>query len=270
MILRITNSGHLFVRPGDEPDAIINYIMQTGYEEEFVVSDSFEADFVAGLMSAGFLVMSVRLDEEGESEESEEGAADVRGDGDVKEFESEKGAAKIFALLPKHHNSRTVLFFDKLHIARSVKRLLPRYQLRAGADYEKIVQKCVAMHGDEWLTPPLLHCLDAIRTRKDERVRPYSFGLYKNGMLVAGEFGVLCGKVYTSYSGYYEENSCGRVQMILTAEHLRDNGFAFWDLGMPLDYKYTLGACDINMQEFIARFRAARCIGRYHTLPLVR
>jgi leucyl/phenylalanyl-tRNA--protein transferase len=46
--------------------------------------------------------------------------------------------------------------------------------------------------------------------------------------------------------------------MILTAWHLKRSGFDFWDLGMPLDYKYTLGARDIGIREFVKIFRAAR------------
>jgi Leu/Phe-tRNA-protein transferase len=89
-------------------------------------------------------------------------------------------------------------------------------------------------------------------------VRPFSFGLYREGELRAGEFGVIAGRVYTSYSGYHEEGSAGSVQMILTARWLADHGFAFWDLGMPLDYKGKLGAKLLNTGDFMRIFREAR------------
>jgi Leu/Phe-tRNA-protein transferase len=84
-----------------------------------------------------------------------------------------------------------------------------------------------------------------------------SFALYRNGKLVAGEFGIKTGGVYTSYSGYYDEKNAGTVQMILTTMYLQEQGFAFFDLGMPLDYKNMLGARDISPQEFVSHFRAA-------------
>jgi Leu/Phe-tRNA-protein transferase len=71
---------------------------------------------------------------------------------------------------------------------------------------------------------------------------------------------VKVGSVYTSYSGYHDEASAGTVQMILTAEYLRDAGFAFLDLGMPLPYKYTLGAVDIGIKRFTDIFREARTL----------
>jgi Leu/Phe-tRNA-protein transferase len=126
------------------------------------------------------------------------------------------------------------------------------------SDYEQIVRNCVKTHGSDWLTEELLLAMEQLQHEKNSTAVPYSFSLYEDGKLVAGEFGIICGRVYTSYSGYYEKSNCGRVQMILTAEYLRNNNFAFWDLGMPLPYKYTLGAQDINIREFIPLFREAR------------
>ena len=84
-----------------------------------------------------------------------------------------------------------------------------------------------------------------------------SFGLYREGRLVAGEFGVLAGRVYTSYSGYYDEDSAGSVQLVLTGRWLRDAGFAFWDLGMDIPYKRGLGARILGREKFLELFRSA-------------
>jgi hypothetical protein len=46
--------------------------------------------------------------------------------------------------------------------------------------------------------------------------------------------------------------------MVLTARWLRDNGFAFWDLGMPLPYKTDLGAVNLNTKEFVKIYRVGR------------
>jgi Leu/Phe-tRNA-protein transferase len=67
---------------------------------------------------------------------------------------------------------------------------------------------------------------------------------------------VAAGRVYTSYSGYHEEDCSGTAQMLLTGRYLRDKGFAFWDLGMPLDYKDRLGAKNVSPAEFVNLFRS--------------
>jgi Leu/Phe-tRNA-protein transferase len=113
----------------------------------------------------------------------------------------------------------------------------------------------VAVHDDDWLTAPLRKVLREIRARPWLPVRPLSFGVYRDGALRAGEFGVLAGKVYTSYSGYYDEDNAGSVQMILTAKYLEKLGAPFWDLGMPLDYKTGLGAQNLDPFQFVQLFR---------------
>jgi Leu/Phe-tRNA-protein transferase len=226
-----TASGHIFISPRDDPRRIIDAIMETGYEAEECLALDFDPAFAAALMAEGFLLMS----------------GPVRADGAI-----------VTALIPKHHVLRSVLFFDRLHQSRSVKRFLSRYELRADADFDRIVEKCVAVHGDGWLTKPLVDLIRSLRARRGLRVRPFSFGLYREEELRAGEFGIIAGQVYTSYSGYRDENSAGSVQMILTAHWLEDHGFAFWDLGMPLDYKEKLGAQLLSTREFIRRFRDAQ------------
>jgi Leu/Phe-tRNA-protein transferase len=226
-----TASGHIFISPRDDPRRIIDAIIETGYAEEECLALDFDPAFAAGLMTEGFLLMS----------------GPVRSDDAV-----------VTALIPKHHIRRSVLFFEDLHQSRSIKRFLPRYELRADADFDRVVEKCIAVHGGDWLTEPLVNLIRAVRARNDPGARPFSFGLYRDGTLRAGEFGVVSGRVYTSYSGYHEESSAGTVQMILTARWLADHDFAFWDLGMPLDYKEKLGAKLLNTGDFIRIFREAR------------
>jgi Leu/Phe-tRNA-protein transferase len=67
----------------------------------------------------------------------------------------------------------------------------------------------------------------------------------------------MIGRVYTSYSGYRDEDSAGTVQLVLTGRWLRDQGFDFWDLGMPLDYKDRLGAINMEPGDFVPRYRKA-------------
>jgi Leu/Phe-tRNA-protein transferase len=164
---------------------------------------------------------------------------------------------------------------------------LKHYELKADTDFDLIIDRCVEKHGDDWLTPPLVDSIKKIRqnaalnnaalnnaklnnvvlenTEPNQSVSntllpvpyayPASFALYRSGKLVAGEFGVVCGKVYTSYSGFYEEDNAGTVQIIKTTQYLQEHGFSFFDMGMPLDYKIDLGAVDISSDVFVKLFR---------------
>jgi Leu/Phe-tRNA-protein transferase len=263
--LRYTSSGHIYIGPGDDPSAVAAALEAAGYNEEFCLAGDFSPPFVSRLMGAGFLVMSLPL---------EEGP----------------GKAPEYLLLPKMHLERSVLFFGELHESRTVRRLIPRYELRgdfgprAGAEagnpagFENILEHCARVHGEDWLSPPLRETFLALyrgpggeeaggnRERdgagrgasRPALPRIASFGLYREGRLVAGEFGVVTGRIYTSYSGYYGEDSAGSVQLVLTGRWLRDAGFACWDLGMDMPYKRRLGARVLSRKEFLELFPKAR------------
>jgi Leu/Phe-tRNA-protein transferase len=249
MLLHFTETGFLIILPRDNPGRIVDAMLETGYNEEFCVSLDFSPDFIARLMAAGFLVMSVKAYNDADADEDAASAHEA-----VAPEPDDQ-----YILLPKLHLTRSALFFDKLHVKRSVRRYLGRYELRPDADFDFIVNRCQEIHGGDWLTGPLVAAIRNIRQNRLRGVYPMSFALYRNEKLVAGEFGVRSGNVYTSYSGYYDENNAGTVQLILTARWLKENGFAFFDLGMPLEYKTDLGAQDICPGDFVALFRAAQC-----------
>jgi len=233
--IRYTSSGMIFLGPEDDCDTVVDIMLSTDYSEEFCLAVDWNTDFVIRLMKAGFLVMSGQLN-----------------------YDDENGN-RVFQtiLLPKLHLERSVLRFEDLHVKKSVKRFLGRYRLVFDPDFNGIVRKCVRTWGSGWLTPGLVKTLFAIREIQGSPVRPVSFGLYRDGNLVAGEFGVVCGRVYTSYSGWHDESNAGTVQMILMIRWLQENGFAFLDFGMPLDYKSELGAVNVSPAEFVRLYRAA-------------
>ena len=260
MDLKYTLSGFIYISPEDDCNAIVDAMLASDYDGDFCIAEGFDPEFTKRLMEAGFLVMSVNI--------------------------AENGSEPYYIMLPKLHLIRSALFFENLHIKKSVRRFLNLYELKADAEFDCILDRCVEKHGGDWLTPPLVDCIKKIRQNaisnqivspdpgsslirtfdstsnysflipNSSFAYPASFALYRDGNLVAGEFGIVCGRVYTSYSGFYEEDNAGTVQLILATQYLQERGFSFFDMGMPLDYKTDLGAVDISPQEFVELFRS--------------
>ncbi|MCL2479840.1 MAG: GNAT family N-acetyltransferase [Treponema sp.] len=229
--LKIFPDGFVFLDTSDDCRAAAFALEALGYSEDFCLAVDFDPLFIARLMASGFLVMSCLL-----------------------ENPLSNSSTDRYILLPKHHLIRSCLFYPELHIKKSIKRFLPKYELVYDADFDFVLDKCIETHGKDWLTDPLVTAIREIRANPEMPAKPVSFSLYREGRPVAGEFGIIAGSVYTSYSGYYEEDNAGTVQMLLTAGFLEKNGFTFWDLGMPLDYKKTLGAREISRKEFMELF----------------
>jgi len=263
MILKYTPSGYIYISPQDDCHATVDAMLATDYNGDFCLAEGFDTEFTSKLMEAGFLVMSINIS--GEPDDP------------------------FYIMCPKLHLVRSTLFFENLHIKKSIRRLLGKYELKADVEFVRIIDRCVEKHGADWLTPPLVEVIKKIRnlphhsdschlsttcnpqlidTNSSSSAPcsllpipypyPTSFALYRDGKLAAGEFGVVCGNVYTSYSGFYEEDNAGTVQLILATQYLQEHGFSFFDMGMPLDYKSDLGAVDISPQEFVRLFRDAQ------------
>jgi Leu/Phe-tRNA-protein transferase len=231
MFLRYTPSGLILVSSKDDPDSVLDAIVQSGYREEFCLALSFERSFLARLMEAGFLVMSEYM---------------------------QPGVNDDVIVEPMHHLKRSVLFLDRVHEGKTIQRFLPGYEFAFDRDFDRIIERCAEVHGEGWLTKPLIKAIRSVKALGKKEVTPAAFGVYRNGELKAGEFGVIAGRVYTSYSGYHDESNAGKAQMVLTARWLREKGFAFWDLGMPLEYKDRFGAINVSLRKFLELFRKAR------------
>lgn len=209
---------------------ILDYIISSNYPYESCYSTSFNPSFLARLVKEGYLIMAAEI------------------------YNFSTALYECY-LEARHHLTHSALFFDHIHTTKTAKKLLPKYELRFDSDFDIIVNNCIKHHGEGWLKKPLIESIKKIRTENYLDVYFVSFGLYRDDKLVAGEFGSITGRIYTSYSGYHDENNTGTVQMLLTAQYLKNNGFAFWDLGMPLEYKTFLGAKTINLKEFILLWR---------------
>ena len=135
MVLHFTETGFLIILPRDNPGRIVDAMLGIDYNEEFCVSLDFSPDFIARLMAAGFLVMSVKADNTADEDESAAHEAAVAApeaavaapEAAVAGRESAAPAPDgQYILLPKLHLTRSALFFDKLHVKKSIKRYLGR------------------------------------------------------------------------------------------------------------------------------------------------
>lgn len=188
------------------------------------------------------------------------------------------GGTGLFVLLPKLHERRCVLQFDALHVPKKLRRRIAREGVTLTVDdaFDAVIAGCLRQHGAEaWLHPPLRSALAALRA-EDEAARGTAvgggrtdggeaggartccFALWRGDELVAGEFGVVCGRVYTSFSGFYTADGAGAMQMVLTAKLLAAAGFAWWDLGCEHEYKRAHGAQALPRRDFLDSFCVER------------
>jgi Leu/Phe-tRNA-protein transferase len=234
-MLSYSGTGYPYIMPPENGDLLADWL-EASYPDEFCVSMSFEPDFVDELCASGFIPMATC---------AEEG---------------------VEVLLPKLHVVRSVLRPCEVRVTRTARRESSRYAFRVDSRFEEVLDACIATHGQDWLRPPLMDCWRTLfATRRSRRSRFTSMELYRvaeggpsGARLVAGEIGVFVGGAYTSLTGFKTESGSGTVQLAAAGRYLEAAGASLWDLGMPLDYKATLGAHNVSRAEFLGLFRGAR------------
>lgn len=159
-------------------------------------------------------------------------------------------------LLVKAHRERSVLFPGQVSVTRSTVRHSRGLVLRVDHDFPTCLDRTVRAHEGRWLTDSLCAALLSLHEEPLHGVRARSIEIYApdTGRLVAGEVGYSCGAAYTSMSGYFDVSGTGSVQLAALGQLLAEAGFAFWDLGMELDYKFTIGAVLVDRDEFTTRY----------------
>lgn len=220
------------------------------YHDDFYVSRSFDPRLVVQLMAEGFLPIATRG-----------------------------------YLLPKLHVERCVLQLNpqsNLHVSKSTRRKSKRFLLSVNERFDDVVAGCHQQHGTNWLYPAIVSAFRAIHLRtKDPHsggvsamiiardalephdatpVRLYSVEVWnaETGALAGGELGYSVGGIYSSLTGFSNEDAAGSVQLVALGKLLTDVGFQYWDLGMALEYKTRLGAKLIRRAEFVSKVRLSR------------
>lgn len=223
--------------------------------EDFYVSHSFEPALIVQLIAEGFLPI-----------------------------------ATSGILLPKLHVERCVLQLKptcNLHVSKSTRKKAKNFCLTINQCFDRVVAGCRAQHGINWLYPPIVNAFREINRRTIEtnghgadaflvdsksnercgttQVRLYSVEVWsaETGDLVAGELGHSVGGIYTSLSGFSNQDSAGSVQLLALGKLLKQCGFEYWDLGMEMEYKIKLGAELMRRADFVREVHRTRVQQKY-------
>ena len=239
------------------------------HHEDFYVSHSFDPRLIVQLMVEGFLPISTSS-----------------------------------FLLPKLHVERCLLQLSptcNLHVSKSTRKKAKNFSLTINQCFERVVSGCRIQHGINWLYPPIVNAFKEINKRTIEtnghgvdaflvdnstnkrcgttQVRLYSVEIWDtNGDLVAGELGHSVGSIYTSLTGFSNQDNSGSVQLLALGKLLLRCGFTYWDLGMEMEYKLKLGAELMRRADFVQKIHTTRiehnntilqCDGKHNARELI-
>jgi leucyl/phenylalanyl-tRNA--protein transferase len=155
---------------------------------------------------------------------------------------------------------RTVLFPEKLHVSRSLKRSLRPglFSVTLDTCFRDVMQQCAGPRpqypdGGTWITTDML---DAY-TRLHEQGYAHSVETWQEGELVGGLYGVALGGAFFAESMFTRVPDASKVALVSLVRQLQAWEFRIIDCQQSSPHVIRLGAEEIPRQDFLDHLTSA-------------
>lgn len=147
---------------------------------------------------------------------------------------------------------RTVLFPQRLHVSRSLRRSLRRgnFQIRLDTSFAAVIEACAAPRRDEpgtWITAEMAHAY----LRLHQLGHAHCAEAWQDGGLVGGLYGIAIGRVFFGESMFARVTDASKVAFVHLVRQLEAWGFALIDCQVDSEHLRSLGAEPIPRRTFI-------------------
>ena len=152
---------------------------------------------------------------------------------------------------------RCVLPVDRLHVGRSLRRVLARgtYDIRYDTAFERVIRACqrTPRPGQDgtWITEEMVRAYVVLHGLG----YAHSIEARLDGELVGGLYGVSLGRVFFGESMFAWKPNASKVALVRLAERIARWGFPFIDAQVPTPHTIAMGAEQWSRSTFIEGLR---------------
>lgn len=149
---------------------------------------------------------------------------------------------------------RGMMPIDGLRVSRSLHRSLGRYRVTFDLAFEEVIDGCAGPERDGiWINGDIrrayvtLHDLGwchSVETWQDER-------------LVGGLYGVAIGAAFFGESMFHRARDASKVALVRFVEAFRSGGGVLLDVQWATDHLRSMGAVEVDRQEYLQRLTIA-------------
>lgn len=148
---------------------------------------------------------------------------------------------------------RTVLFFDELHVGRTLRKTMKRapYTFTIDRDFPAVIRACAnTPRGDDigtWINDDIIRAY----TRFHKAGDAHSIEAWDGDDLAGGLYGVDSGGVFTGESMFHEKTDASKLALLFLIDHLRARGATWLDCQVMTPHMDALGAREIPRARFL-------------------
>ena len=168
-------------------------------------------------------------------------------------------------------NPRGIFELDRFHIPRRLVQLMRQCVLQPTAGtapqkhsftitrdraFREVMQGCAAPgrgRRSTWIAPEFI----AAYTELHEAGHAHSVECWQRDELVGGIYGVSVGGLFAGESMFRRADNASKIALVHLIGHLRERGFALFDIQMVTPATSALGAVEIPRAEYLRRLNAA-------------
>lgn len=149
---------------------------------------------------------------------------------------------------------RFVLFPERLHISRSMKRVLnsDKFSITFNQAFEKVIHQCKQMprvgQQGTWITEEM----ELAYIRLHDMGFAESVEVWKGDELVGGMYGVRTGKVFSGESMFSKVSNTSKVALIHFIQKFKEEGGFLFDCQVHSRHMETMGAEELPREEFLS------------------
>ena len=150
-------------------------------------------------------------------------------------------------------NPRMVLFFDRLKVSKSLKKILKKelFTITFNTHFQEVIQACKSIDRKEgfgtWITDDMQKAYLNLHKKGIAK----SVEVWQNGKLVGGLYGIDLGTVFCGESMFSRVSNASKVGFVSLVEKLKKEQYKLLDCQVYNKHLASLGAEEINRDLFL-------------------
>lgn len=159
---------------------------------------------------------------------------------------------------------RAMLFFDEIHMPRSLRRIERKLSLEYTIDraFERVIRACAQAprpgQDGTWIFPEVVEAY----TELHRRGIAHSAEAWLDGELVAGVYGVDAGGAFGGESMFHTISGASKLVLLHLCRHLESRGAKWLDAQVMTTHVEVLGAREIPKRRFLKLLEEAQMANR--------
>src|SRR4051812_9788015 len=148
---------------------------------------------------------------------------------------------------------RAVIFFDELHVGRSLAKSRKRapFTFTIDRDFETVIRSCSATPRPDqdgtWITPSIVRAYTALHQAGDA----HSVEAWNGDELAGGLYGIDAGGLFTGESMFFREPDASKLALLFLIDQFRGRGATWLDIQVMTPHMAALGAREITRAKFL-------------------